>query len=812
MKNNLLVTAFLLCVTGSALAQQITVTPPATAPAVRFNMGAATRPDGTTITMDSQALLIDGQPVLPVMGEIHFSRVPENEWRHELLKMKAGGINIVATYLFWIHHEEVEGEYDWTGQRDVGRFVELCGELGLPVVLRIGPWCHGEARHGGFPLWLVESGIRLRENNDAYLEKVRSWYGAIFEQVEGRLWKDGGPVIGIQLDNEYGGAWEHLMALKTIAREVGFDVPLYTRTGWPALRTPATFGEIVPLYGDYPDGFWDRSLEEMPGDYAGVYLFRAFRNSTVIATEQLPPQAGIDRPEDLVYPYFTCELGGGMMTSYHRRIAIDPMDIYAMALVKVGSGSNLPGYYMYHGGTHPDGKLSYLNEEQATAYTNHNDLPVKTYDFQTALGEFGQANAQYHLLRRMHLFLADFGPELTRMPPLFPDDAPTDPQDDSTLRWNVRSDGESGYVFVNNYQRLKELSPKEGVRFTIDLPEGSLQFPRQPITVPAGAAFFLPFHLKVRDAELIYATAQPVARIEADGVETLFFAEIPGIPAEFVWKNDIRIDRAACTPRLENETLRFSSLPTGSQEAIRFFDRSNRLIRIVLLSERESLGLWKGVSGGRERVFLTDHLFTLDGQEIVLEEAEGKAFELAVFPAPKQLSRAGKPIAGSADGVFTRYRIDAQAPVPVAVSLEKRQEAGPLRQIRTGARGVAERPDDEAFENAAEWKLSLRLPDTPLDRDIYLSIPYTGDAARIYLDGKLLTDNFYNGKPMLLGLKRYAPAIYTGELTIRILPFQQGAPIYLQRGHEIDFREAASALLLPEVTGYEERQLRLTVE
>lgn len=798
MKKSLL-TALLLCAALGAGAQHVVVTAPAPPPPVRFEMGTATAPDGTTITIDSQALLVDGEPVLPVMGEIHFSRVPAAEWRHELLKMKAGGIDIVATYLFWIHHEEIEGQLDWSGQRDVGRFVDLCGELGLPVVLRIGPWCHGEARHGGFPLWLVESGIRLRDNNEAYLNKVKGWYEAIYGQVAGRMWKDGGPVIGVQLDNEYGGAWEHLAALKALARGAGFDVPLYTRTGWPALRTPATFGEIVPLYGDYPDGFWDRSLDEMPGDYPNVYLFRSFRNSTVIATEQLPPQAGTDRPEDLVYPYFTCELGGGMMTSYHRRIHIDPMDIYAMALVKVGSGSNLPGYYMYHGGTHPTGKLSYLNEEQATAYTNHNDLPVKTYDFQTALGEFGQAGGQYHLLRRMHLFLSDFGPELARMTPFFPADAPVDPRADDRLRWSVRSDGHSGYVFVNNYQRLSELSPKSGVRFTIERPGGTLRFPRQPITVPSGAAFYLPFGLKVGAAELVCATAQPVARIEEPEAVTLFFAAIPGIPAEFVWDAG-------------GGEVRFADLPTGRGEALRLTDAEGKVIRVVLLDERESLNLWKGEWAGRERIFLTPDNLTIDGGEVVLDEAGGGDFELAVFPAPVSPRQEGRPLAGAPDGVFTAYRPAAPEPAPLAVRLDQTRTAGPPRTVAMGPRGVAQRPEEADFEAAAEWRLSLGPADGRLDRDLYLEIPYTGDVARVYLDGELLTDNFYNGKPMVLGLRRYAPRIYAGELTIRVLPLSADAPIYLQRGHEPDFRGAPGVVELPEVRAYENRQVRLTAE
>ena len=91
---------------------------------------------------------------MPVMGEFHFTRYPQDEWRDALLKMKAGGIDIVATYVFWIHHEEVRGEYDWSGQRSLREFLKLCHELGLYAFVRMGPWSHGEVRNGGFPDWL----------------------------------------------------------------------------------------------------------------------------------------------------------------------------------------------------------------------------------------------------------------------------------------------------------------------------------------------------------------------------------------------------------------------------------------------------------------------------------------------------------------------------------------------------------------------------------------------------------------------------------------------------------------------------------
>ena len=101
---------------------------------------------------------------------------------------------------------------------------------------------------------------------------------------------------------------------------------------------------MLPLYGDYADGFWERSIEETAGNYYKAFNFKAFRSSTTIATEQLGKQNEKLNEGDEQYPYFTCELGGGMMQAYQRRPFVYPEDAYSMALVKLGSGSNLLGY------------------------------------------------------------------------------------------------------------------------------------------------------------------------------------------------------------------------------------------------------------------------------------------------------------------------------------------------------------------------------------------------------------------------------------------------------------------------------------
>ena len=454
------------------------------------------------------------------MGEIHYSRLPADEWQQEVRKMKEGGVTIIATYVFWNHVEEQEGIFRWDGQRDLRRFIEVCKQEELPVVLRLGPYCHGEARNGGIPDWVFTKGCKMREQNPVFLGFVEKLYRQIFTQVQGLQWKDGGPVMAAQFDNEYRGRGEYLMALKKIALEIGFDLPFYTRTGWPELRTPVPFGEMLPLYGDYADGFWERSTEETVGNYYKAFNFKAFRSSTAIATEQIDYSQSTANSQQSTandYPYFTCELGGGMATAYHRRPYVYPEDAYSMALVKLGSGSNLLGYYMYHGGTNPEG-LTYLNENQRTLATNYNDMPVKNYDFQAPLGEFGQTYPQYYMLRPLHLFMQDWGEQLAPMEAAFPSPQDLPKGNDTQLRWAVRSEKgkQAAFIFVNNYERLQNLTAKKNVR----LEACGVQLPS--ITIPAGCMAIFPVNID----GIRYATAQLVAR--RDG--RTYMMQIAGIP------------------------------------------------------------------------------------------------------------------------------------------------------------------------------------------------------------------------------------------------------------------------------------------
>ena len=632
------------------------------------------------VSWDAYSLMADGQRVVPAMGEVHYSRIPTDEWEAEIRKMKAGGITIIATYVFWNHIEEQEGVFRWDGQRNLRHFIEICQKDGLPVVLRLGPFCHGEVRNGGIPDWMFSKNCKMRDENPVFLGYVERLYRQIFTQVQGLQWKDGGPVVAAQFDNEYRGRGEYLMALKQMATKIGFNLPFYTRTGWPELATPVPFGEMLPLYGDYADGFWERSIEETAGNYYKAFNFKAFRSSTAIATEQLGEQKERLNKGDEQYPYFTCELGGGMMTAYHRRPYLYPEDAYSMAVVKLGSGSNLLGYYMYHGGTNPEG-YTYLNETQRTMATNYNDLPVKTYDFQAPLNEFGQKNPQYYLLRKLHLFMQDWGSILAMMEAGFPCKQDVSKGDDSFLRWSYRSRNGSGFIFVNNYERLQNLSTKRNVM----LEACGVRLPL--LNIPAGCICIFPVNID----GIKYATAQLVAKREGK----IYLEQIKGIP---------------------------TTLAVG--------DKVLRNLK---------------VKGPETPVYKNYYLLT--------SEQAGRLF----------LEEEARP--------------DIAINVPV---FNKIKEAGPFRTITIGVNKVAEEPTDEDFDEAAVY--TVNLPETSREGNL-LNIDYRGDVARLYVDGKLVDDNFYNGRPFQYALWRLPEGCT--QLEIRILPLQKDMPVYFPREADI---------------------------
>lgn len=291
-------------------------------PATDIGVPPSTSPSGHVLSIDSASLLLDGRRILPFAGEMHFSRVPRASWSADLAAMKAGGLDVVQAYVFWLHTEEIQGAMDWTDNRALGEFVDECAAAGLMVNLRIGPWCHGEARNGGWPDWVGnQTGVRVRTNTTAWMNIVRPWYEGVAAQTKGKYWADGGPIISVQVDNETPDV-DYVLALRDLAQNVGINPFLFIKTGWPTPSRPVDPAVLFPVSGGYFDEFWTGDASNSTGGFT----FGSHRNGT--------------------YPIVTAESGPGMASSYHRRIHIDPLIAGTAIQTFLANGVAQLGMYM----------------------------------------------------------------------------------------------------------------------------------------------------------------------------------------------------------------------------------------------------------------------------------------------------------------------------------------------------------------------------------------------------------------------------------------------------------------------------------
>jgi beta-galactosidase len=743
-----------------------------------------TSPDGHSLAANSRYLMRDGKPWFPIMGEFHYSRYPEAHWEEEILRMKAAGIQIISTYVFWIHHEEVEGQFDFTGRRDLRRFVELCAKHGLYVWIRVGPWDHGEVRNGGLPDWVIAKS-QPRQNDPAYLGFVHNFFGAIGGQLHGLFWKDGGPIIGVQIENEYGASGpgkgtEHILALLRLAKEAGLEAPFYTVTGWDAAKIPPR--DVLPVFSGYVDGFWWRSLTELPPN--PNYFFTAIRCQENVGDNLRSTHPEIDA-ELATYPYLTAEMGAGMEFSYHRRPLLSSDDTAAMELVKLGSGVTMYGYYMFHGGTNPDGKKTTLQESQATGYPN--DLPVKSYDFQAPLGEFGQENPSYRDLKLFHLFLADFGADLAPMTTYFPEQAPASMEDTQTPRVAARFQNDNGFLFLNNYQRNYPLPERKNSQLRLELPSGTVDVPRRPVNIPSGMYGIWPVNRDLGEVTLQYSTAQLLTSL-SDPKTFVFFAW-PGVDAEFAFKNAEGVSIEAPHARVSQEhgVTYVDGIEPGPEAAIKIRGRSGEAT-IVVLTREQAGNVWKTRLAGKERLVYSPGEVFFDKNQVHLRSTDALHLRMGIFPSPDQVP-AGFTDGGS-KGIFHTYAASVQ-PVSVKVEVKKLNAARNSPPVKVG-KEVAMAPVDSDFGSAARWSIRVPRVDSSAVKDLLLRITYEGDVARVYTGDNFVTDDFYHGRPLQIGLRSLGDPQSDPELELKVLPLRKDAPIYLPPGTRPPFPASGS--------------------
>jgi beta-galactosidase len=203
-----------------------------------------------TFTIGDSSFLLNGQPFQIKAGEMHPSRVPHEYWADRLRMMHAMGLNTVSIYVFWNVHEPREGEFNFTGDADVAQFVRLAQKEGLWVIVRPGPYCCAEWEFGGYPWWLLKDhDLKVRSQDPRFLAAAEKYLKKLGEQLAPLQITHGGPIIMVQVENEYGsyGADHIYMGkIRDMDRAAGFDVPFFTADGGGNMMAGGHLDDVLP--------------------------------------------------------------------------------------------------------------------------------------------------------------------------------------------------------------------------------------------------------------------------------------------------------------------------------------------------------------------------------------------------------------------------------------------------------------------------------------------------------------------------------------------------------------------------------------
>lgn len=315
-------------------------------------------------TVEGNRFLVNGEEIRILSGTIHYFRVPRPYWRDRLLKLKNCGFNTVETYVAWNAHQMQPDRYDFSDMLDVEAFIQLAGELGLYVIVRPGPYICAEWDFGGLPWWLLaDDNIRLRCMDTLYLSHVDKWFDVLIPKLAAHTIQKGGPVIAMQVENEYGSYGNDAVYLEYIRQGLlrrGVDCLLFTSDGptdW--MLQGGTLPEVFKTanFGSRPEGDFAKLREYQPD---GPLVCMEFWNGW------------FDHWGDV----------------HHTRPAEDVADCFDR-MMKMGASVN---FYMFHGGANY-GYMAGAN------YAGGIQPTVSNYDYDAPVSESGALTPKYWAVR-----------------------------------------------------------------------------------------------------------------------------------------------------------------------------------------------------------------------------------------------------------------------------------------------------------------------------------------------------------------------------------------------------------------------------
>ncbi|KNA18029.1 hypothetical protein SOVF_074550 [Spinacia oleracea] len=320
----------------------------------------------------------DREPFRIIGGDLHYFRVLPEYWEDRLLRAKALGLNTIQTYVPWNLHETSPGDLSFDGIADIISFLKLCQKLDVFVMLRPGPYICAEWDLGGFPAWLLakEPALRLRSSDPVYLQLVDKWWGILLPMVAPFLYGNGGPIIMVQIENEYGSyaddkAYLHHL-VKLARRHLGDDIILYTTDG--GTRVTLQKGTIP---GDSVYSAVDFTTGDQP--WPIFKLQKAFN-----APGKSPP--------------LSSEFYTGWLTHWGEKIAKTDADFTAAELEKILSRNGSVVLYMAHGGTN----FGFYNGANTGSDDSDYKPDLTSYDYDAPIRETGDVdNAKFRAIRRV---------------------------------------------------------------------------------------------------------------------------------------------------------------------------------------------------------------------------------------------------------------------------------------------------------------------------------------------------------------------------------------------------------------------------
>ncbi|MFI6650433.1 beta-galactosidase [Streptomyces sp. NPDC050529] len=642
----------------------------------------------------------DGAPWYPVSGEFHYVRHPAELWERELGKMRAAGVGIVATYVFWNHHEQTEGTFDWTGRKDLRAFTAAAQRQGMMVWLRVGPFINAEATDGGIPSFALPGS---RTNDAGYLAKVDAYFARIAAQLGGMWAKDGGPVVGIQLENEFAnGDPAHITTLRQMCTAHGMVVPYYTVTA----NSRFDKDTAIPLQGAYTYRGWERG--------AGTSATSGF----IYGTDEWTANTDIGGAtyDTLDYPRGFCELGTGSPMRGNDRFLVERTYVAAHAYDSVGRGANYLGYYMFHGGTQMPGLSG--------------DWPL-TYDFQAPLGEFGQTRDSYRHYRRLHTFVTTCAEELIRTRIARDPGQIMDPAQTRRLRYIGRFDTNGrGFAFVNNTQRNVTLPARSDVQIRVNTAGGTVTLPAKPLTMPEGCYNFFPVMTDLNGVDLRWATLEPLAKLTGDDVPTWVYwaPDWTDRTLAFDGTTEITGELGTVAQTLTGNE-RTVTLPSGQRTSllVRKAGATAPSARIIVLTETESLSAVVTVLNGRDRLVLTGSANVTGVQPTVrFSGPAGSIVTADIFPAEGLAPAAGWK-GDRTEKPFTRY----------SYQLPKAPAAPQLTSLGAG-----------------RWRINSDATALTGLAEAHLVLDYRGGEATLTGAGTKITNDLYHGDTWTIDLKR----------------------------------------------------------